>query len=81
MVVLEKVIKVRRKCCVGVAVDNNANNVQKLDDQRAENGTVLLGKADIELTGEEGTDLDGHLNNAKQLRAHQAFNRQDGTVV
>ena len=42
---------------------------------------MLVGKADIELTGIEATDLDGHLDNAKQLPAHQAPYRQAGTVV
>ena len=37
---------------------------------------MLVGKVDIELTGIEATYLDGHLDNAKQLPAHQA-----GTVV
>ena len=42
---------------------------------------MLVGKADIELTGKEGTDLDGHLDNAKQLPAHQVLFRQAGRVV
>ena len=41
---------------------------------------MLVGKADIELTGIEATDLDGYLNNAKQLPAHQAPYRQAGIV-